>query len=90
MAKQKMTQKQREARIKAAEERETRQKAAQARAARTKQIFTIIVCVVLVLALGLPTVGLTLCSNQNVQQAAVETSQAVGDAGVDAGNGGDA
>lgn len=74
MAKQqKLTKKQRDARIKAAEEREKRQKAAQERASRTKRIFTIAVCVILALALALPTVGLALCSNQDVeQQAAVE------------------
>lgn len=60
MAKQKMTKKQQEARIKAAEERQQRDEAARARKERTKQIFTIVVCVILVLALGVPTVGLAL------------------------------
>ncbi len=60
MAKQKMTKKQQEARIKAAEERQKREEAARARKERTKQIFTIVVCVILVLALGVPTVGLAL------------------------------
>ena len=76
MAKQKMTKKQREARVKAAEEREARQKAAQERATRTKRIFTIAVCVVLVLALSLPTVGLALCGSQDVQNAANQEQQA--------------
>lgn len=60
MAKQKLTQKQREDRIRAAEERERRAEEAKKRKERTKQIFTIVVCVILVLALGIPTVGLTL------------------------------
>ncbi|MBQ9042633.1 MAG: CASC3 protein CASC3 [Eggerthellaceae bacterium] len=60
MAKQKMTQKQREDRIRAAEERERRAEEAKKRKERTKQIFTIVVCVILVLALGVPTVGLAL------------------------------
>lgn len=78
MAKQKMTKKQREARAQAAQEREQRQKAAQERASRTKRIFTIAICVVLVLALGLPTVGLALCSSQQVEQAAAAEIQADG------------
>ena len=80
MAKQKLTPKQREARMKAAEEREKRQKAAQERATRTKRIFTIAICVVLVLALGLPTVGLAMCGSQQVEQAAVEQEQAADEA----------
>ena len=88
MAKQKMTKKQREARVQAAEQREQRQKAAQERASRTKRIFTIAVCVVLVLALGLPTVGLAFCGNQQVEQAGVETSMVEGQAAPGAQNGG--
>ena len=60
MAKQKMTQKQREAKVRAAEERERRAEEAQKRKERTKKIFTVIVCIILVLALGVPTVGLAL------------------------------
>ena len=63
MAKQKLTKKQREQRIKAAEERAQREEAARVRQQKTKQIFTIVVCVILVLALGIPTVGLTLLSS---------------------------
>ena len=63
MAKQKMTKKQREDRIKAAEERAKREEAARERKQRSKQIFTIVVCVILVLALGIPTVGLSLLSS---------------------------
>ena len=58
MAKQKMTKKQREARIQAAEERQRREEEARARKDRTKRIFTIVFCVILVLALGIPTIGL--------------------------------
>ena len=62
MAKQKMTKKQREDRIKAAEERAKREEAARERTERGKRIFTIVVCVILVLALGIPTIGLSLLS----------------------------
>ena len=60
MAKQKMTQKQREAKIAAAEERAKRQEAAKLAKERTKKIFTVIVCIILVLALGIPTMALAL------------------------------
>lgn len=60
MAKQKVSAKQREARIQAAKAREERAKAEAERKQRTKQIFTIVVCVILVLALGLPTVALSV------------------------------
>lgn len=60
MAKQKVSAKQREARIQAAKQREERAKAEAERKQRTKQIFTIVVCVILVLALGLPTVALSV------------------------------
>ena len=59
-SKQKMTAAQREARVKAAEERAQREAEAKARKDRGKQIFTIVVCVILVLALGIPTVGLAV------------------------------
>ena len=59
-SKQKVTPAQREARIKAAEERAKREAEAKARKDRGKQIFTIVVCVILVLALGIPTVGLAV------------------------------
>ena len=57
-SKQKLTKAQREARIKAAEERAQREEEAKARKQRGRQIFTIVVCVILVLALGIPTIGL--------------------------------
>lgn len=59
-SKQKLTPKQKQERIKAAEERAKREEAAKAAKARTKQIFTIIVCVILALALGIPTIGLAV------------------------------
>ena len=60
--KQKLTKAQREARIQAAEERAKREEEAKAKAQRGKQIFTIVVCVILVLALGIPTIGLSVLS----------------------------
>ena len=58
--KQKLTAAQREARIKAAEERAKREEEARAKKQRGKQIFTIVVCVILVLALGVPTIALSV------------------------------
>lgn len=60
MGKQKMTAKQREAREQAAIDREKRAEEKKKAAERTKKIFTVVVCVILVLALGIPTVGLAL------------------------------
>lgn len=57
---QKLTAKQKSERIKAAQEREQREKARREAAERTKKIFTIVVCVILVLALGLPTIALSV------------------------------
>ena len=45
-----------------AEERERRAKEAAEAKARTKKIFTVVVCVILVLALGIPTMALTVLS----------------------------
>ena len=59
-SKQKLTQKQREDRVKAAEERVKREAAAKERKERTKRIFTIVVCVILVLALGIPTMAIAV------------------------------
>ena len=58
--KQKMTAAQRQARIKAAEERQQRDEEAKQRKQRGKQIFTIVICVILVLALSIPTIALSL------------------------------
>ena len=57
---QKVSAAQKAERIKAAQERQEKAAAQKERAQRTKQIFTIVVCVILVLALGLPTVGLAV------------------------------
>lgn len=59
---QKMTAKQKEARIRAAQEREQRAKAAKERSSRIKRIVTIIVCVILVLAMFIPTMALSVLS----------------------------
>ena len=55
-----MTAAQREAKVKAAEERQRRDEEARAKKQRGKQIFTIVVCVILVLALGVPTIALSV------------------------------
>ena len=60
--KQKLTKAQREARVAAAEERQRREEESKAKKQRFKQVFTIIVCVILVLALGIPTIGLSVLS----------------------------
>lgn len=59
-SKQKLSAKQIEERARAAELRAEKAAAAAARKARTKQIFTIVICVILVLALCIPTIGLSL------------------------------
>ena len=69
-----MTPKQKQAKIEAAKKSEEAAKKAQARGERRKKIFTVVVCVILVLGLGIPTVGLTVCSQMN-QQAATEETQ---------------
>lgn len=58
MAKQKVTAKQRNERILVAQERERRAKERRERAERSKKVFTVVVCIILVLALGIPTVSL--------------------------------
>lgn len=57
---QKLTAKQRAERVRAAQEREARAKEQREKAERTKKIFTIVVCVILVLAAGLPTMALAV------------------------------
>ena len=66
-----MTPKQKQAKIDAAKKSEEAAKRAQARGERRKKIFTVIICIILVLGLGIPTVGLTVCSQMN-QQASTE------------------
>lgn len=56
---QKLTAKQKAQRIQAAQEREARAAAQKERAEKTKRIFTVVVCVILVLALGIPTIALS-------------------------------
>ena len=56
------TRKQQAERIKQDEERERRAKEAAEAKARTKKIFTVVVCIILVLALGIPTMALTVLS----------------------------
>lgn len=55
---QKMTAKQRAAQVEAARKREEADRKHRERAARTKKIFTVVVCIILVLALGIPTVAI--------------------------------
>ena len=57
---QKLTAKQKQARIDAAKEREARAEAAKQKKERGKKIFTIVVCVILVLALSIPTMALAV------------------------------
>ena len=59
-SKQKLTKAQKEARIQAAEERAHREEEAKAKKERGKKIFTIVVCVILVLALGVPTMAIAV------------------------------
>lgn len=58
----KLSRQQKADRIKAAQERERRAQEKAAAAERTKKIFTVIVCVILVLALGIPVVALSMLS----------------------------
>ena len=57
---QKLTAKQRADRIKAAQEREAREIKRREAEARSKKIFTVIICIILVLALGIPTVAISV------------------------------
>lgn len=58
MAQQKLSAKQKAARIEAAQRREEAERVRRVAAERTKKIFTIVVCIILVLALGIPTVAI--------------------------------
>lgn len=55
---QKVSAKQRAAKLEAARRREEAEQRRRDAKARTKKIFTIVVCVILVLALGIPTVAI--------------------------------
>lgn len=59
---QKLTAQQKADRIKAAREREERAKAARERSQKMKKAFTVVICVILVLALGIPTIALSVLS----------------------------
>lgn len=58
----KLTREQRAARVRAAEDRERAARLKAEAAERTKKVLTVIVCIILVLALGIPTVALTMFS----------------------------
>ena len=76
MAKQKLTAKQKQARVDAAIRRQEAQKAQRAAKERTKRIFVIAVCVILVVALGLPTVALSVMGgNVSVEAPVVEENE---------------
>lgn len=57
-----LTREQQTARVKAAQDRVRRAREKAELAARTKKVFTVVVCIILVLALGIPTVALTMFS----------------------------
>ena len=59
---QKLTAQQKSDRIKAAREREERARAARERSKKIKKVFTVVICVILVLALGIPTIALSVLS----------------------------
>lgn len=71
---QKMSAKQKAAKIQAAQEREAAAAAKKARAEWWKKFGIIVVGVVLILALGLPTVALSMCSQNNGSTAAVSAT----------------
>ncbi len=58
MSRRKLSAKQKEARFEAALRREEAARRRREAAARTKKIFTVVICVILVLALGIPTVAI--------------------------------
>ncbi len=57
-----LTREEKAARIQAAQERERREKERREHSARLKKVFTVVVCVILVLALGIPAVALSFFS----------------------------
>lgn len=71
-----MTPKQKQAKIEAAKKSEAAAKRAKERADRTKKIVTVVVCVILVLGLSIPTMGLTVCSQMNKQAQNENTEEA--------------
>ncbi len=59
-----LTRDEKTARVKAAQENQKREMERRARSERMKKIFTVVVCVILILALGIPTMALTVLSSQ--------------------------
>ncbi|WP_165063043.1 MULTISPECIES: CASC3 protein CASC3 [unclassified Adlercreutzia] len=59
-SKHKMTRQQREAKIEQAKQREAAIKAQKERSERIKKIFTVVICAILVLALGIPTMAIAV------------------------------
>lgn len=68
---QKMSAKQKAAKIAAAQEREAEAAAKKARAEWWKKFGIVAVTIILILALGLPTLALTMCSQDDGSSAAV-------------------
>lgn len=62
---QKVSAKQKAAKVAAAQEREAAAAAKKAKSESVKKFWIIVVCAVLILALGLPTMALTMCSRDN-------------------------
>lgn len=60
MSNKKSTAKQRQAKVEAAERKAQAEQLHKERAERRKKIFTVVVCVILVLALGIPTVAISV------------------------------
>ena len=60
VGKRKLTREQMAAKEEAARKAQEQAKAARERSERTKKIFTVIICIILVLALGIPTVALSV------------------------------
>lgn len=56
----KLTREQMAAKEEAARKAQEQAKAAKERSERTKKIFTVVICIILVLALGIPTVALSV------------------------------
>jgi flagellar basal body-associated protein FliL len=78
--KQKMTNAQREGKMKAAEERQKRADEMKAAKERTKKIFTWIIVIILVIGLTLPVAGLSAagCMSQDAANTATEQTQDAG------------
>ena len=66
---QKMSAKQKAAKLAAAQEREAAAAAKKEKSARLKKIGVVAVCVVLILALGMPVMALTMCSSPSTSGA---------------------